>query len=77
VSKRKHVPVYHEVIRNQAERARMPAQYCPECSAFFDAVGFGGPEHEKKRRSLHSYCSRHRSHRERPATPEGFWGFSI
>ena len=64
-----------EVVRNQAERARMPAHFCVECNAFFEAAGYVG-QHAAAGRSLHGYCSRHRAVHERRDTPNSFWGWS-
>ena len=66
---RSKVPVVAEVVRNQAERARMPAHYCADCEPFFTAVGYTGPELA----CMHNNCSRHRRNHPRNDTPTGFW----
>ena len=69
---RPRLPVVHEVVRNKAERARMPANYCPGCEGFYDACKLP----DDMRRCMHNGCSRHRSYHARIDTPESFWSWS-
>ena len=68
-----HPPVFHEVVRNKAARAKMDAVTCAQCSGFFDAAG--GVLGDAATRCHHDH-SRHRVAAKaprQPETPESFW----
>ena len=70
----KQPPVFHEVVRNKAARAKMDAVTCAQCSGFFDAAG-GVLSPDTAQRCHHDH-SRHRIASKvtrQPETPESFW----
>ena len=70
----KHPPVFHEVVRNKAARAKMDAVTCAQCRGFFDAAGGVLPSDTVLR--CHHDHSRHRvapKATPQTETPESFW----
>jgi hypothetical protein len=70
---------YQEVVRGKARQV-LPGHDCPQCQAFWDAVGEDVKILAKSGIRVGDLCKEHSRHRARfkaPETPENYWNLSM
>ena len=70
---------YKEVVRGKAREA-LPGHDCPQCQAFWEAVGEDAKILADAGIKMGDLCKEHSRHRARfkaPETPENYWNLSM